>query len=62
MDRQRLSRIADRKVRQEQPKIKQVTPCLKCGNESFLFDFRRTVTTKTCKNVSCKAVEVVEGV
>lgn len=59
MDRQRLQRIAQRKVQQEQPKIK---PCLKCGHDAFLFDFRRPVTTKTCKNVACKAVELVEGV
>lgn len=60
MDRQRLKNLALRKVQQEQ-KTKTVEPCIKCGNESFLFDFRRPVTTKTCKNTSCKAVEVVEG-
>ncbi len=62
MDRQRLSRLADRKVQQEQSKVKKVAPCSKCGHESFLFDFRRPVTTKTCKNVACKDVELVEGV
>lgn len=61
MDRQRLSRIADRKIQQEQ-KTKPIAPCLKCGYESFLFDFRRPVTTKTCKNLACKTIELVEGV
>ena len=60
MERERLKNLALRKVQQEQ-KTKPITPCIKCGHESFLFDFRRPVTTKTCKNVSCKAVEVVES-
>ena len=58
MDRYRLKNLALRKVEREQIKVK---PCVKCGHESFLFDFRRPVTVKTCKNVECKAVEVVEG-
>ena len=29
---------------------------------SYLFDFSRPVTVKTCKNVECKAVELVGGV
>lgn len=58
IDRPRLQRLALRKVQQEKPTIQ---PCSKCGQDSFLFDFRRPVTTKTCKNTSCKAVEVVEG-
>lgn len=61
MDRQRLSRIADRKIQQEQ-KTKPIAPCLKCGYEAFLFDFRRPVTTKTCKNNLCKAVELISHV
>ena len=60
MDRYRLKKLASRKVKQEQ-KTKPITPCVKCGNETFLFDFSRPVTVKTCKNVECKAVEVVEG-
>lgn len=60
MDRQRLKNLALRKVQQEQ-KTNPITPCIKCGNETFLFDFSRPVTVKTCKNVECKAVEVVEG-
>ena len=62
MDRQRLSRIADRKVQQEQPKIKPVAKCIKCGHESFLFDFSRPVTVKTCKNNQCRAVDIVSHV
>lgn len=61
MDRQRLKNLALRKVQQEQ-KTNPITPCIKCGNETFLFDFRRPITTKTCKNVVCKTVELVEGV
>ena len=60
-ERKRLQSLALRKVKQEQ-KTNPITPCIKCGYESFLFDFRQPVTTKTCKNTSCKAVEVVEGV
>lgn len=61
-ERNRLQNLAIRKVQQEKQKTKPVALCNKCGHESFLFDFRRPVTTKTCKNISCKAVEVVEGV
>lgn len=57
MERERLKNIALKKVQQEKPKVQ---PCTKCGHDSFLFDFRRPVTTKTCKNNLCKAVEVVE--
>jgi len=60
MERERLKNLALRKVKQEQ-KAKPIAPCVKCGNETFLFDFSRPVTVKTCKNISCKAVEVVEG-
>jgi len=60
-ERHRIKNIALKKVQQEQPKPK-VQPCTKCGHDSFLFDFKRPVTVKTCKNVSCKAVVVVEGV
>lgn len=60
MDKYRLQRLASRKVKQEQ-KTKPIAPCVKCGHESFLFDFSRPVTVKTCKNSECKAVEVVEG-
>lgn len=56
----RLQNLALRKVKQEQ-KTKPITPCIKCGQDSFLFDFRRPVTVKTCKNSECKTVEVVEG-
>ena len=59
MERHRIKNIALKKVQQEKPKVQ---PCVKCGNEAFLFDFSRPVTVKTCKNVECKAVEVVEGV
>lgn len=61
MERKRLQNLALRKVKREQ-KTKPITPCVKCGNESFLFDFRRTVTTKTCKNNLCKAVELISHV
>ena len=61
MERERLKNLALRKVKREQ-KTKPITPCVKRGNETFLFDFSRPATTKTCKNISCKAVEVVEGV
>lgn len=61
MERERLKNLALRKVKQEQ-KAKPIAPCVKCGHESFLFDFRRPVTVKTCKNAECRAVEVVEGV
>lgn len=60
MERQRLKRIALRKVQYEEKKT--IAPCGKCGNDSFLFDFRRPVTTKTCKNTKCKSVELVEAV
>lgn len=60
MERQRLKRIALRKVQQEEKKV--VASCVKCGSESFVFDFRRPVTTKTCKNTTCKSVELVEVV
>lgn len=60
MERKRLQNLALRKVKQEQT-TKPITPCVKCGNEAFLFDFSRPVTVKTCKNSECKAVEVVEG-
>jgi len=60
MDRYRLQRLADRKVEREEKKV--VAPCVKCGQDSFLFDFRRPVTVKTCKNVVCKSVELVDGV
>lgn len=60
MERHRLKNLALRKVKQEQ--TKPIAPCVKCGNEAFLFDFSRPVTVKTCKNSECKAVEVVEGV
>lgn len=59
MERERLKNLALRKVQREK---KKVQPCVKCGFESFLFDFRRPVTVKTCKNVSCKDVQVVEVV
>ena len=59
IDRPRLQRLALRKVQQEKPTIQ---PCVKCGQDSFLFDFRRSVTTKTCKNIKCKTVELVEVV
>lgn len=59
IDRPRLQKIALKKVQQEKPKVQ---PCAKCGFESFLFDFRRSVTTKTCKNITCKSVELVEAV
>ena len=62
MERHRLKNLALRKVKQEQPKIKPVAKCIKCGHESFLFDFSRPVTTKTCKNLACKTIELVEGV
>ena len=61
MERHRLKNLALRKVKQEQPKP-TIQPCAKCGQDSFLFDFSRPVTVKTCKNSECKAVEVVEGV
>ena len=59
IDRPRLQNIALKKVQQEEKKIQ---PCVKCGNESFLFDFRRPVTTKTCKNNQCRAVDIVSHV
>jgi len=59
MDRYRLQRLALRKVQQEKPTIQ---PCAKCGQDSFLFDFRRPVTTKTCKNNQCRAVDIVSHV
>ena len=59
MERKRLQNLALRKVKQEQ-KTKPITPCTKCGNESFLFDFSRPVTVKTCKNSECKDVVVEE--
>ena len=59
MERHRIKNIALKKVQQEKPKVQ---PCTKCGNETFLFDFSRPVTVKTCKNVECKAVELVGGV
>lgn len=62
MERHRLKNIALRKVKQEQPKIKPVAKCIKCGHESFLFDFRRPVTVKTCKNNQCRAVDIVSHV
>ena len=49
IDRPRLQRLALRKVQQEKPTIQ---PCVKCGQDSFLFDFRRTVTTKPAKIIS----------
>lgn len=58
MERKRLQNLALRKVQREELS----KPCVKCGHESFLFDFRRPVTVKTCKNVNCKDVQVVEGV
>lgn len=58
IDRYRLQNLALRKVKREQT-TKPIAPCVKCGHESFLFDFGRPVTVKTCKNVKCKAVEVV---
>ena len=58
MERERLKNLALRKVKREE--LNQ--PCAKCGQDSFLFDFSRPVTVKTCKNSKCKAVEVVEGV
>lgn len=61
MDRQRLKNLALRKVKREELS-KPIAPCVKCGNESFLFDFSRPVTTKTCKNLACKTIELVEGV
>ena len=62
MERHRLKNLALRKVKQEQPKIKPVAKCIKCGHESFLFDFRRPVTVKTCKNNQCRAVDIVSHV
>lgn len=61
IDRPRLQNIALKKVQQEQPKPK-VQPCIKCGQDSFLFDFRRPVTVKTCKNNQCRAVDIVSHV
>lgn len=54
-ERKRLQNLALRKVKREE--LNQ--PCVECGHESFLFDFSRPVTVKTCKNSECKAVEVV---
>ena len=62
MERHRLKNLALRKVKQEQPKIKPVAKCIKCGHESFLFDFSRPVTVKTCKNNQCRAVDIVSHV
>ena len=59
IDRPRLQRLALRKVQQEKPKVML---CVKCGQDSFLFDFRRTVTVKTCKNNQCRAVDIVSHV
>ena len=61
IDRPRLQNIALRKVQQEQPKP-TIQPCAKCGQDSFLFDFRRPVTVKTCKNNQCRAVGIVSHV
>ena len=60
MERQQLKRIALRKVQCEEKKT--IAPCVKCGNESFLFDFSRPVTVKTCKNNQCRAVDIVSHV
>lgn len=57
MDRYRLQRLADRKVEREEKKV--VASCVKCGSESFVFDFRRPVTVKTCKNNQCRAVDII---
>ena len=56
IDRPRLQNIALRKAQQE-----KVKPCIKCGHDSFLFDFRRSQTTKTCKNPDCRHVELVNN-
>ena len=61
MERERLKNIALRKVKQEQ-KTKPVAKRIKCGNDSFVFDFRWPVTTKTCKNNQCRAVDIVSHV
>ena len=58
MDRYRLQRLAQRKIEQEKPKHS----CAKCGHEALVFDFSRPVTTKTCKNSECKAVELISHV
>ena len=60
MDRYRLQRLADRKVEREEKKV--VASYVKCGSESFVFDFRRPVTVKTCKNNQCRAVDIVSHV
>ena len=57
IDRHRLQRLALRKAQQE-----KIKPCAKCGQDSFLFDFRRPVTVKTCKNNQCRAVDIVSHV
>lgn len=60
IDRHRLKKLADRKVQREEKKT--IAPCGKCGQDSFLFDFRRPVTTNTCKNNQCRAVDIVSHV
>jgi len=57
IDKQRLSRIADRKVQQEQTKIKPIKPCNNCSGQSFSWDFKQVQVMRTCK--VCKVVEGV---
>lgn len=51
IDRQRLKKLADRKIERE------VHPCRHCGNKSFNWDF--ILMIKTCKNNKCNDVSGV---
>ena len=51
IDRQRLKKLADRKVERE------LRPCRHCGNKNFNWDF--ILMIKTCKNNKCNDVSGV---
>lgn len=53
VEKQRLKKLADKKVRREV----EVKPCSRCGNKNFNWDF--ILMIKTCKNDKCNDVSGV---
>ena len=51
IDKPRLKKLADRKVKRE------LKPCSRCGNNAFNWDF--VLMIKTCKNNKCNDVSGV---
>lgn len=59
VEKQRLKRLADKKVNREASVKRKVDvkPCSRCGQASFNWDY--TLMIKTCKNDKCNDVSGV---